>query len=135
MKTKNIVESLEGLTLYDAYVFERMFETFADFRCEVSGDSKKPMPSIEKTFIRAQQCTFKSQLVANKEVIISRFREVLAAENIPEGRPNRYSYRKRLRQISCFLNDVLMDVRRKQSSCEQFVLTFKGNPPLIKQRS
>jgi len=126
-----IAESLEGLTLYDAYVMERMFETFADFRCEADSNSKMPMPSIEQTFIRAKKCTFRSKLVTNKEVIISRFQEVLAAENIPIGRPNRYSYRKRLRQISCFLYDVLTDIRQKQSCSEQFVLTFKDNSSIL----
>lgn len=70
-----IVESLEGLTLYDAYVMERMFETFADFRCEANGNSKMPMPSIDQTFIRAKRVLLGVNWFRTKKSLLADFKK------------------------------------------------------------
>ncbi|BAY66978.1 hypothetical protein NIES22_71220 (plasmid) [Calothrix brevissima NIES-22] len=125
MKDEKLIESLEGLNLFDAYIFERMFEAFADLR-ELASYNKKAMPSLEETLDCAIKHSFQSKnLSPSRDVLIARFRAVLADEKIPEGRPNRYSYRRRLRRICCFLNDVLLDVRRKLRCSEDYVLSFK----------
>jgi hypothetical protein len=89
----------QGLSESEYLVFENMLEMFADLRELASYPT--PMPSLEYTFERSvKMCQLKRKERLDKQLLIERFRLVLVDVGIPEGRPNKYIYRRKLRVMA-----------------------------------
>ncbi len=93
---------IQGLSESEYLVFENMFEMFADLR-EIALHPRlaKTMPSLEYTFDRSvKMCRIRKRDRLDKQLVLERFRAALEFAEIPEGRPNRYSFRRKLRVMS-----------------------------------
>jgi hypothetical protein len=89
----------QGFNESEYLVFENMLEMFADLRELASYPTS--MPSVEYTFERSvKMCQLKRGERLDKQLLIERFRAVLADVAIPEGRPNKYIYRRKLRVMA-----------------------------------
>ena len=92
-------------------IFENMFEMFSDLRELASYPA--PMPSLGYTFDRSvEMCVTKKIDRIDKQLILERFRVALEFAGVPEGRPNRYAFRRRLRVMSC---EIFSFMRKKGS--------------------
>ncbi|MBW4606900.1 MAG: hypothetical protein KME22_06660 [Hassallia sp. WJT32-NPBG1] len=102
---------IKGFSESEYLIFENMFEMFPDLRELASYPAT--MPSLEYTFDRSlKMCLIKKSDRINKELVLGRFRVALEWGGVPEGRPNRYTYRRRLRIMAC---EIFSFMREKDS--------------------
>ena len=105
----------QGFSESEYLVFENMLEMFADLRELASYPT--PMPSLEYTFERSvKMCQLKRSQRLDKQLVIERFRAVLVYAGIPEGRPNKYLYRRKLRVMA---GEIFTTLRESDESINQ----------------
>lgn len=114
----SIPDLVSGLTVYEYLVFETMFEMFADLR-EVAAYSRAQIPSLDIVFDRSRKMAVprkqRKEERLDKQIVVAKFREVLRSHGIPEAKPNKYVYRKRLREMG---SDLFLYVRENRSAVQ-----------------
>ncbi|MEC4814609.1 MAG: hypothetical protein SAK29_15230 [Scytonema sp. PMC 1069.18] len=109
---KTIPDLISGLTVYEYLILETMFEMFADLR-ELAAFSRKEIPSIETVFDRSIPLVAPRPERLDKQTVINKFRNILQLHGIPESKPNRYAYRRQLREMG---SDMFFYIRENKNA-------------------